>query len=37
MSDLPRKLQIITKFNHPESIDTFRKNIPIEWITILKK
>ncbi|CDH21964.1 hypothetical protein XBKQ1_850026 [Xenorhabdus bovienii str. kraussei Quebec] len=37
MSDLSRELQVIAKFNYPESTDTFRKNIPIEWITILRK
>ncbi|WNJ95695.1 IS4 family transposase [Vibrio ruber] len=33
MSEFSRELQIAAEFHYPESIDSFQKNIPIEWIS----
>ena len=33
MSELSRELQLTAEFNYPETIDSFRKNIPLEWIS----
>lgn len=32
MSDFSQELQLTAAFNYTESIDSFRKNIPLEWI-----
>lgn len=32
MSDFSLELQAAAAFNYPGSIDSFRKNIPLEWI-----
>ncbi|MGR6833896.1 transposase domain-containing protein [Aliivibrio wodanis] len=33
MSEFSRELQLTAEFHLPESMDSFRKNIPIEWIS----
>jgi Insertion element 4 transposase N-terminal len=33
MSELSRELQLTAEFNYPETMDSFRKNIPLEWIS----
>ncbi|MGI2174325.1 transposase domain-containing protein, partial [Shewanella ulleungensis] len=33
MSEFSLELQATAEFHFPESIDSFRKNIPIEWVS----
>ncbi len=33
MSEFSRELQLTAEFNYPESMDPFRKNIPLAWIS----
>lgn len=33
MSEFSRELQATAEFHFPESIDSFYKNIPLEWVS----